>query len=376
MIKQRTQPLFLLLSLVLLLAGCGSAGSGNPAASGPAPSPVASAGSALSEAPEAPEAPAAEAAGTPSGSPAASGAQPEPERLTLMLDWYPNAVHTFLYAAEEKGFFAEQGLEVELKMPAETNDALRLAAAGTIDLALTYQPQILMARGEQIPVKSVGAVVRHPLNHLMTLENSGITRPADLAGRTVGYSSIPLYEVMVRTMVRQDGGDPGKIALLDIGFNLVPSLSTGQADAIMGGFINHEQLLLEKEGHPVRSLNPAEYGVPDYYELVFAASDRTVETKAELLKRFMLAAAEGQQYVRDHPEEALGFLLKHEEQTSPLDPDIEQKSLEILLPLMDAGSQPFGYQDAASWDRVAEWLKQNDMLGEAGTAEEAFVNLL
>lgn len=372
MIKQRIRPLFLLLSLVLLLAGCGSAGSGNSAASGSASSPVASAGTALSEAPGVPAAEAA-AADTTDGSPAASGAQPEPERLTLMLDWYPNAVHTFLYAAEEKGFFAEQGLEVELKMPAETNDALRLAAAGTIDLALTYQPQILMARGEQIPVKSVGAVVRHPLNHLMTLENSGIKRPADLAGRTVGYSSIPLYEAMVRTMVRQDGGDPEQVTLLDIGFNLVPSLSTGQADAIMGGFINHERLLLEKEGHSVRSLNPAEYGVPDYYELVFAASDRTVDTKTELLKRFMQAAAKGQQYVRDHPKEALELLLKHEEQTSPLDPDIEQKSLEILLPLMDAGSQPFGYQDEASWDRVAEWLKQNDMLGEA---EEAFVNLL
>lgn len=94
-----------------------------------------------------------------------------------MLDWYPNAVHSFLYAAEAEGYFAEEGLEVEIQMPADTNDALKLVAAGKVDLALSYQPQVLMARGEQIPVKSIAALVRHPLNHLMVAADSGITRP-------------------------------------------------------------------------------------------------------------------------------------------------------------------------------------------------------
>lgn len=297
------------------------------------------------------------------------------ERLSLMLDWYPNAVHSFLYAAQKLGYFAEQGLEVDIRMPADTNDSLRLAAAGTIDLALTYQPQVLMARGEDIPVKSVAAIVRHPLNHLLVPQDSGIQSPKDLEGKTVGYSSIPLYEAMVRTMVLRDGGNPDKVKLADVGFDLIPALATGRTDAIMGGFINHEKLLLAKEGHPAADLDPTLYGVPDYYELVLAASDNTIASKREAIQKFVAAAAKGQQYVKEHPSDALRLLLDHEEETAPLDEQVETESLNILLPLMDAGDQPFGYQDPKSWDDVRAWLVQSELLDPGVQAKDAFVNL-
>ncbi|RUT33532.1 ABC transporter substrate-binding protein [Paenibacillus zeisoli] len=299
------------------------------------------------------------------------------QKLSIMLDWYPNAVHSFLYAAKEKGYFAAEGLDVDIQMPADTNDALKLTAAGKIDLALSYQPQVLMARGEQIPVQSIGAVVRHPLNHLMVAADSGITRPKDLAGRTVGFSSIPLYEAMVKTMVKQDGGDPDSVKLVDVGFDLIPALSTGQVNGLIGGFINHEQLLLQKEGHPVTSIDPTKYGVPDYYELVLVASESGLSNKQDELRRFMKAAAEGQRYVSEHPQDALNILMKHEDSTSPLDADIESKSLDILLPLMDAGDKTFGYQDPDSWTRVEKWLTDNGLLKpQSGVkAQDAFVNL-
>ncbi|MFE4711730.1 ABC transporter substrate-binding protein [Paenibacillus sp. NPDC056722] len=299
----------------------------------------------------------------------------KPHKLTLMLDWYPNAVHSFLYAAQENGYFAEEGLDVDIQMPADSNDALKLVAANKIDLALSYQPQVLMARGEQIPVLSIAAIVRHPLNHLMVPADSAVKTPADLAGKTVGYSSIPLYEAMVKTMVRSSGGDPESLKLVDIGFNLVPALSTGQTDAIIGGFINHEQLILEKEGHPVTSLNPTDYGVPDYYELVLVASQQGMQNSQAYFKKFLTAAAKGQKFVEEHPEEALALLFKHEDQSSPLDKDIEKKSLEVLLPLMDAGKEPFGYQDPASWNKVQQWLKENGLLTAETAPEEAFINL-
>src|SRR5689334_4518404 len=83
-----------------------------------------------------------------------SGNDQKLEKVSLMLDWYPNAVHSFLYAAEEKGYFKEQGLDVDIQMPADTNDPLKLVAANQVDMALSYQPQVLVARGEDIPVKS------------------------------------------------------------------------------------------------------------------------------------------------------------------------------------------------------------------------------
>ncbi|AIQ68614.1 ABC transporter substrate-binding protein [Paenibacillus graminis] len=310
----------------------------------------------------------------PTSSASAENAQ-QPHKLTIMLDWYPNAVHSFLYAAQQNGYFKEEGLDVDIQMPADSNDALKLVAAGKADLALSYQPQVLMARGEQIPVKSVAAIVRHPLNHLMLPADSGIKSPKELAGKNAGYSSVPLYEAMLKTMVKSDGGDPSAVKLIDVGFDLIPAISTGRVDGIIGGFINHEQLILEKEGHPVISLDPTDYGVPDYYELVLVASDPGLQNSEGYIEKFIAAARKGQQFVAGHPQEALDLLMAHEDATAPLDKDIEIKSLELLLPLMDAGDQPFGYQDPASWDKVKAWLNDNGLLNGDFKTQEAFINL-
>ena len=258
------------------------------------------------------------------------------QKVSLMLDWYPNAVHSFLFVAEEKGYFKEQGLDVEIQMPADTNDPLRLVAANQIDIAISYQPQVLVARSEDIPVQSFGALVRQPLTQLMIHADSPIQIPKDLAGKTIGYSSIPLYEAIIQTMVKTDGGDINKVKMVDIGWVSIPAMATNKTDGIIGGFINHEKLLLEKEGYPIRLINPSDFGVPNYYELVLVGSESGLKEKPEVFKKFLAAITEGQQFVQDHPEEGLDLLMKHEDQTSPLEHEIEKKSLEILLPLMDA----------------------------------------
>lgn len=339
----------LLMSLLLIISGCGNTGTNTATDSTP------------------------KVKDTESSSPEPSSESKD--KLSIMLDWYPNAVHSFIYVAQENGYFADQGLDVDIQMPADTNDALKLVAAGKIDLALSYQPQILLARGENIPVRSIAAVVRHPLVHLLSEANGKVKSPKDLEGLTVGYSSIPLYEAMVRTMISQDGGNPDKMNLVDVGFDLIPSMASGQADAVMGGFINHEQLILEKEGHAMKSINPVDYGVPDYYELVLTASDTGIEEKKDQLTRFIKAIQEGQKYVTEHPEAALNILLAHENETSPLDPEIETKSLNILLPLMNEEGQPFGRQDTSAWENVRTWLVQSELIPDSVKAEDAFINL-
>ncbi|WP_144549777.1 ABC transporter substrate-binding protein [Bacillus sp. X1(2014)] len=296
------------------------------------------------------------------------------QKVSLMLDWYPNAVHSFLFVAEEKGYFKEQGLDVDIQMPADTNDPLKLVAANQIDMAMSYQPQVLVARSEDIPVQSFGAIVRHPLNQLMVQADGPIKSPKDLAGKTIGYPSIPLDEAIVGTMVKADGGDVKKAKMVDVGWDLIPAMATKKTDALIGGYINHEKLLLEKEGHPMRTLNPADYGVPDYYELVLVASEKGLKDKPEVFKKFMAAITKGQKYVKDHPEDSLTTLMNHEDKTSPLEKDVETKSLEILLPLMDAKEKPFGYQDPQTWEKTAQWLKDNKVIKETVKAEDAFVN--
>ncbi|MFJ5716381.1 ABC transporter substrate-binding protein [Neobacillus sp. NPDC093127] len=303
-----------------------------------------------------------------------SGSTGKLQKVSLMLDWYPNAVHSFLYVAIEKGYFNEQGLDVDIQMPADTNDPLRLVAAEKIDMAISYQPQVLVARGEEIPVQSFAAIVRHPLNQLMVPTDGPIHSPKDLTGKTVGYPAIPLDEAIIQTMMESDGGDVKKVKMVDVGWDLIPAMATKKTDALMGGFINHEKLLLEKEGYPMRTLNPADYGVPDYYELVLVASEKGLKAKPEVFKKFIAAITKGQKFVVDHPVEGLSILMGHEEKASPLEKDIETKSLQILLPLMDAKDKPFGSQDRETWEEVAEWLKSTKMIKQEIKAKDAFIN--
>jgi putative hydroxymethylpyrimidine transport system substrate-binding protein len=304
-----------------------------------------------------------------------SGSSGQEQELTVLLDWYPNALHSFLFAAEKEGYFKEAGLKVKLKTPAGTDDAVKLLAAGKADLALSYQTVIAISRAEDIPVVSLAAIVRHPLNQLFALEQSGIKRPKDLEGKNIGYPSIPLDEAIVNTMVKTDGGDPAKVKYTDIGWDLIPAMTTKKVDAIIGGYINHEKLLLEKEGVKLSTLDPVKYGVPDFYELVLASSEDGLKKNREVYQKFWEAAAKGYEYTVKNPEASLKNLLEQQNKDFPLDPEVEKKSLDILLPLMDAGKDTFGSQTEASWQRIIDWLNNAGQLKKAPAAKDAFTNL-
>ncbi|MDF2679637.1 MAG: transporter substrate-binding protein [Brevibacillus sp.] len=293
-----------------------------------------------------------------------------PTELTVALDWYPNAVHSFLYAAEEQGYFQAENLKVNLQMPSDSNDPLKMAAAGKVDLAISYQTQVVQARSEGIPVVSVGALVRHPLNVIMTRQDSGIDTPQKLAGKSVGYPSVPLDESIVRNVVKHTGGDDSGISFTDIGFDIVPALTGKKVDAVVGGYKNHEQLILEKNGIPVNVFAPTDFGVPDYYELVMTTSDDTLGKKQQAIEAFMRAATKGQQYVKDNKEKALDLLLSKQANEFPLEKDIETKSLDILIPLMDAGDKPFGSQTTESWQTLIDWMKKEKLITQDVKADE------
>ncbi len=307
------------------------------------------------------------------GSQAASAA---PAELTVALDWYPNALHTFLYAAQEQGYFRDENVNVTLQMPSDSNDPLKLAAANKVDLAISYEFQVIQARSEGLPVVSVGAIVNHPLNVIMTRKDSGINSPKDLAGKNIGYPSIPFDEALVRHTVRADGGDEQRVNFTDIGFDIIPALSSKRVDAVIGGFINHEQLLLEKNGVPVHVFKPSDFGVPEYCEIVMATSDQTLAQKQAALAGFFRAAAKGYQYVIGHKEAALRSLLANQSAEFPLDEEIERKSLDILIPLMQVDNEPFGSQKEDQWKQFAAWMKQENVIESEPKIEEFMKNLV
>ncbi|WP_175638743.1 ABC transporter substrate-binding protein [Metabacillus schmidteae] len=300
----------------------------------------------------------------------------ELKEVSIMLDWYPNAVHSFLYIAKEKGYFEEEGLNVDIQFPANPTDPINLAAAGKITLGISYQPDVIIARANQdVNIKSVGAIVRSPLNRVIFMEDSKIQSPKDLEGKTVGFPGIPLNESLIKSMVKADGGNPENVEMVDVGFELGSSIVSKKVDAVIGAYINHEVPVLAHEGHNTRNINPTEYGVPNYYELVAVTSDQTWEKEQDSIKAFWRAATKGYEFTAENPDEALQILLNNQDESNfPLVEDVEVQSLDILLPLMKS-DEGFGSQDPQQWKETIKWLKEAGLIEKEPKVDDIYVNI-
>ena len=185
-----------------------------------------------------------------------------------------------------------------------------------------------------------------------------------------------MSEIAVNTMVEHAGGDPDKVEMMNVGWDLMPAIATDNVDALTSGYINHELVLLRKEGHDIEVDRPADFGVPKTYELILVTGEEKYKEKKETFEKFWHALAKGQEAVKENPEKGLQVLLDHEEESFPLDKEVETESLEILLPLMETDNLPFGYQEKESWDKVINWLAENDMIEKSFNTEEVVKNIM
>lgn len=308
------------------------------------------------------------------------GQKTEPAALRevdVVLDWYPNALHAFLYVAMEKDYYEEEGLQVNLRFPANANDAISLVAAGRADVGLYYQQDVIQARANQaVPVKSIGAVVQTPLNVVVSLADRNIRTPADLTGKTVGYASTELSEAILRSMMDHVGANWQDMTLVDVGFDLMSAMTTGNVDATIGCLVNHEVPQMEQEGFAINWFGVEEYGVPSYYEGVFLASDAGIAENSEVLRAFLRASARGFADVQADPEAALTILLDHQSaENFPLTEEVERSSLEILLPRMETETLQFLCQSDVCWQENIDWMYAQGLIDQPVTLDDVRVNL-
>ena len=222
------------------------------------------------------------------------------EDFNIVLDWYPNAVHSFIYTAIEKGYYAEEGLNVHVQFPANTNDAITMTAAGQADAGLYYQPNIIStATNQDVPVKILGTIVQHPLNIVMSMKSSNITCAKDLKGKIIGYPGTVDNEYFVKAMMEHNGLSYDDVTMQDVGFDLNTSLISGNVDAVIGTYINHEYPALQKEGYDVTYFDITKEGCPDYEELVLVTGENQVKNESDKLAKFIRASRKGFQDVLD-----------------------------------------------------------------------------
>jgi putative hydroxymethylpyrimidine transport system substrate-binding protein len=281
------------------------------------------------------------------------------EPLTVALDWYPNANHAGLFLALQRGYYAEEGLAPEFYTPSDPTTVLQTVGAGRDAFGISYQTDVLLARAAGVPVVSVMALVQQPLQGIMVLADSGIARPGDLAGKTVGYPGIPSQEAFLSAMLASDGLTMADVELINIGFELIPALASGRVDASLGAFWTHEPILAAQEGYETAVLKVDDWGVPPYYELVLAASEATVADRPELVERFLRATRRGYEDAIADPAAAIAAL----QAASPdLDVSVEEEGIALLIPAWTAGDVPFGTQTAARWRDYAAWMAENGLI--------------
>ena len=299
------------------------------------------------------------------------------KELDVVLDWYPNALHAFMYVAIEKGYYEEEGLKVNIQFPSNSNDAISLVAAGQADIGLYYQQDVIQARTKQnVPVKSIGAVVQGPLNIVLSLEEKNITTAEDLVGKTIGYAGTELSEALIRSIMNDVGADYSDVTMIDVGFDLMSSMTTGNVDATIGCLVNHEVPQMEEEGFSVNWFDLDEYGVPAYYEGVFLANDDAIQNDSETLKAFLRASAKGFADMKANPEEALQILLANQnEENFPLSETVKRKSVEVLLPMMETADAAFLSQSDECWQENIDWMLEQGLISETVDLDEVRINL-
>jgi putative hydroxymethylpyrimidine transport system substrate-binding protein len=294
------------------------------------------------------------------------------KRVELMLDYFPNADHSGIYAAEAGGHFEQAALDVEIRQPPDPAAPIKQVAAGRVDLAVSYEPEVLRARDQGLPVVSVGALVREPLTSIISLPEGRVRSPADLRRKTVGTAGIDYQSAYLRTILEDAGVPLDSVKELGVGFSLTPALLTGRVDAVLGAFWNYEGTELRLRGRRPRIIRIEDVGVPSYDELVLVANEDSLERDGDKIRAFIGALSRGTRDLEKDPDEAIEGLL---EANRELDPELQRAVLKVTLPLfLPPEGKPFAWQDPAEWDAFSAWMSDNGLLEGPPDPGASFTN--
>ncbi|HKK35568.1 MAG TPA: ABC transporter substrate-binding protein [Paracoccaceae bacterium] len=274
--------------------------------------------------------------------------------MSVALDWFVNPNHGPLIVAQELGYFEEAGLEVELIAPADPADPPKMAAAGRVDVAVSYQPQLHLQIHEGLPLTRVGTLVATPLNCLLVLEDGGPETVAALKGGTIGYSVAGVEEVLLASVLARAGLSLSDVELVNVNFSLSPALMSGQVDAVIGAYRNFELPQMAIEGRPGRCFFLEEQGVPAYDELIFVADPERMDREA--VAAFLGAVERGVQYMVNHPDEAWEIFAG----TAPeLRDELNRRAWTLSLPRF--ALRPAAL-DEGRWRAFEAWLKETGLI--------------
>jgi putative hydroxymethylpyrimidine transport system substrate-binding protein len=295
------------------------------------------------------------------------------QSLTLMLDWFPNADHVGIYQALAEGDFSKAGLNVHVQVPSDPAAPLRLLAAGRVDMAISYEPELLLARNQNQPLVSVAAMVQQPLTSIVSVGKRRIRTARDLRGKTVGDAGIPYQHAYLETILASAHVPRNSVKEINVGSNLVPAMLSGKVNATLGAYWNYEAIQLAQLGKRPSVIRMNQAGVPTYDELVLVVRESMLTQHADVVRRFVQALARGYESVRRNPAAGVASLLK----ASPgLDVKLQRASVKATLPAFfpPSPNQPWGWQDPTQWNSYGQWMLRNHLITNPAAVPDASTN--
>jgi putative hydroxymethylpyrimidine transport system substrate-binding protein len=301
-----------------------------------------------------------------------TGAPGTTQSLTLMLDWFPNADHVGLYQALAEGDFQKAGLNVHVQVPSDPASPLQLLAAGKVDMAISYEPELLLARNRGLPLVAVAAIVQKPLTSIVSVGSKHIKSVRQLRGKRVGTAGISYQHAYLDTILQHEGVPVSSVKETNVGSNLVPAMLSGRVDATLGAYWNVEALELAQRGKHPNVIRMETVGVPTYDELVLVVRRATLATNSDPIRRFVQALARGYESARRDPTTAVQNLVKA---NPSLDQKLETASVRATMPVFfPAAGRPWGWQDQAEWNAYGQWMINHHLISNPNAVIDASTN--
>ena len=290
----------------------------------------------------------------------------EINKVSLALDWYPNSNHAGIFYAKDKGYFLDEDLDVEVYTPSDPSSILQTVASGRDQFGISYQPDLLLARSEGVPVVAISSIVKTPLNSIMTLKKSGISDPSKLKGKTIGYPGIPLNIGILQSILEGQGLTIDDVNLVDVGFDLVPALLSSRVDAVIGAFWSHESILIELEGEEVNILKFQDWGIPEYHELVLVTSEKYLDENKEIVESFVKSFRKGFEGSIESNSESMESLISAFPEVNV---ELETEGIKLLAPLW---IESMNSNNMESWHKFGDWMKEKGLIDSGLIIEDSF----
>ncbi|MED4461203.1 ABC transporter substrate-binding protein [Metabacillus fastidiosus] len=292
------------------------------------------------------------------------------EKVTVVLDWTPNTNHTGLYVAKEKGYFKEEGLDVDIILPGEAG-AEQLVASGKADFGVSHQETVTEARVQGLPVVSIAAIIQHNTSGFASPVEKNIKSPKDFAGKTYGGWGGPAEKPVISTLMNAEKANVDDVSFVNMGET---DFFTAVKRDIDFAWIFYAWTGIEAElrGEKLNMIYLTDYSKNlDYYTPIIVANEGKIKDNADQVKKFMNAVSKGYNFAIENPAEAADILIK---ENPDLDAELVKKSQEWLSPRYKDDAPRWGEQKQEVWENYAKWMLENKVLEKELDTKSAFTN--